>query len=107
MPAESVLKQVVARLQAALLDRDYGEAPDTYRIRGYDIGVLFETIRRYGGRKDWLPTEPNIEALPGPVQRHVRDQQIEINRLHRELIRQASETRRLERIVQAYRHPPR
>lgn len=86
MASESILKEVVARCQAAVHDgvranAEFGIA----KVRTYDIGVLFETIKRYGGRRDWRPTDENIARLPGPVRRYVRQLEAEIVRLQREL----------------------
>jgi hypothetical protein len=105
--ADSVLKDVIARLQEAMDRQDWGLDYGLCVVRAYDVGVLFETIRRYGGRRDWTPTETNILALPGPVRQHVIAQRIENGQLLQETIRIDAERRRLERLVTELRHPRR
>jgi hypothetical protein len=105
--ADSILKQVIARLQEGMAKPDMGLGCDLYALRGYDVGVLFETIKRYGGRRDWTPTEENILQLPGPVRRLVIDQRIENGQLLQKLISVDAERRKLERLVAELRHPRR
>jgi hypothetical protein len=105
--AESTLKEVIARLRAATEERDWGLEYGLCTVRAHDIGVLFETIKRYGGRHDWTPTPQNIERLPGPVRRYIASLQIEIGQRIQALIRADAERRRLEALVAELRHPPR
>lgn len=104
---ESILKEVVTRLQEILRSGYVGDGPDVYKVRGYDIRVLFTTIKRYGGRRDWTPNEENISQLPSPVRGYIVDQRIRIMELERRLIDAASQVRRLEREVERLRRPPR
>lgn len=67
-----LLKDIVDRMQQTLREEqrpglDYG----TSVFRRYDVQVLMETIKHYGGRRDWTPTPANIARLPGPVRRYV------------------------------------
>lgn len=105
--ADSILRQVIARLQEAIRTPNLGLGPDVYTVRGYDVRVLFETIKRYGGRRDWTPTEDNILQLPAPVRDHVIAQRIENGQLLQKLIASDAERRKLERIVAELRHPRR
>lgn len=107
MADESVLKTVIARLEAALNDPNPGRGPDVYEVRGYDVGVLFETIKRYGGRRDWTPTPENIDRLPGPVRRYIHAQWAEISRLQVEATRSATAARRAEAELARLRRPAR
>lgn len=104
---ESTLREVIARLRAATEERDLGLEYGLCKVRSYDIGVLFETIKRFGGRHDWTPTPQNVERLPPPVRFHIRDLEIRIELLQRELIGAANEARRREEIIAELRHPPR
>ena len=89
MPSpESILKECVARLQEALEATDSGQFA-TSRVNDYDVRVLFETIKRYGGRRDWTPSEENVEKLPSPVRRYIGELRTEIHRLERELVRKS------------------
>jgi len=104
--ADSVLRKVVARLEAALAAPELGPA-DTYAVRGYDVRVLFETIRRYGGRRDWAPTPEAIAELPGPVRRHVLALEAELARQQRLLISGEDRARAAERALTEARKPRR
>ena len=83
---ESITRECVARLQEALAAPDSGQFA-TSRVNDYDVRVLFETIKRYGGRKDWAPSEENISKLPSPVRRYIYELRTEIQRLEREVVR--------------------
>lgn len=85
--SDTILRDVVARLQEALAKPDMGGEFGTHRVRDYDIRILFETIKRYGGRKDWTPDEANIAELPAPVRRYVRQLQTEVQRWQQEAVR--------------------
>lgn len=37
----------------------------------YDLGVVLETVKRYGGRADWRPTPQAIDQLAPPVRRYI------------------------------------
>jgi hypothetical protein len=93
---ESGLKQAVARLQEALGVGDLRHGPDVYEVRGYDVNILFETLKRWGGRRDWSPTPDNIKQLPGPVRRYIYEQWAEIGRLQREAIDARAAARKAE-----------
>src|SRR4051812_5379516 len=84
---ESLYREAVQRLLAVLAERDWSGEFGTHRFADHDIQLLFELIRRYGGRKNWTPTEDNIATLPGPVRRHILRQRAEIERLQREAIK--------------------
>lgn len=103
----SILKQVVTRLQEALREGDLAHGPDTYLVRGYDIRVLFETIKRFGGRADWTPTPQNIEQLPGPVRHHIYAREAEITRLHYEAINALNLVDKATKALREERHPRR
>jgi hypothetical protein len=102
---DSVLKQVISRLEAAIASAVDGEDPPfgTVRVRVYDVNVLFETLRRYGGRRDWEPTAEAIAALPAPVRRHVLACQTELARLQRVAIAQGDRLRAAEQALQEMR----
>lgn len=104
---ESVLKRIVARLEEALTKESYAHGPDHYVVRGYDIRVLFETIKRFGGRRDWLPDQSSIAELPGPVRRHVRDLELKISQLRHQLVDSEIRRRALERALEEQRRPRR
>jgi hypothetical protein len=71
---DSILRQAISRLQKALTEGDKSGVPyGTAQVRTYDVRILFETIKKYGGRKDWTPTKENVDQLPGPVKRYIRE----------------------------------
>lgn len=72
-----------------------------------DIRLVFDAMKRWGGRHDWSPTPQNIERLAPPVRFYVRDLEIKIELLQRELIQAGNEARRREEIIAELRHPPR
>jgi hypothetical protein len=106
---DSVLKQVVSRLEAALAAAVESEDPPfgTVRVQIYDVNVLFQTLRRYGGRRDWQPTPEAIAELAAPVRRHVVACEAEIARLQRVAISQAGRLRAAERALEQLRKPRR
>jgi hypothetical protein len=104
-PDESPVKRAVRRLEEAL--RQPTADCDIYKVRGYDVRLLFETIKNYGGRKDWTPSNENLGKLPRPVQRHIVGQWREIRRLELAVGRELNKVRRLEDELRRYRPPPR
>lgn len=84
---ESPWTATIRRLEKALAERDWSVEFGSHKIRDGDIRSMFELIKRYGGRKDWTPTEENIEKLPGPVRRYVRQLQTEVTRWQQEAVR--------------------
>lgn len=103
--ADSGIKETVELIEEQLRNNKR-PACDMYEVRGAYIRHLFETLKRYGGRKDWTPVEPNIQELPGPVRRHIRNLEVEIQRLQRALVRSGNKLRKAEAVIEIYRHPP-
>ena len=102
---ESPLKQTIRRLEEAL--KQPSVDCDVYRVRGYDIRLLFQTIKDFGGRKDWTPTDQNLLKLPRPVRRHILDLQQRLSFLQREDIRRAAWARKALEELDRIFHPPR
>jgi hypothetical protein len=103
--AESEIRQAVARMEAATAK---GGLPcGTCRVLISDIYLLFETLRRYGGRRDWTPTWPNIDRLPGPVKRHIYEMHVDLQRAAQRLNEAEQAVTKLARLIEAFRHPPR
>jgi hypothetical protein len=105
----STLKAVVARLEEALREaREGNQLPfGTARVQRADITILFETIKRYGGRRDWTPTEENLAELPSPVLRYIVQQRREIAELQRKLLDVSAMVRKMEKFAARIRNPPR
>lgn len=87
MPESTPWTAVIRRLEEHMEKRDVGVDYGSHIVRDHDIRALFELIRRYGGRKDWQPTQENIEKLPGPVRRYVRQLETEVQRWKGEAVR--------------------
>lgn len=77
------------------------------RVLKSDIVTLFEAIKRYGGRRDWTPSDENLMELPGPVLRYIIGQRKEIGRLERLLIRLQGDVLKMEKLAAQIRKPPR
>lgn len=72
-----------------------------------DVEAIFDAMKRWGGRHDWTPTLENLDRLPPPVRFHIRDLEIRMELLQRELGKAANEARRREEIIAELRHPKR
>lgn len=106
---DSSLREAAARLQEAVRAAAAGEELPygTARVRIGDLLLLFEALKRYGGRRDWTPVAAAIEALPGPVRRHVAALEAEQARLQRLLIAREDRLRAAERALEQERRPAR
>ncbi|MBV8687302.1 MAG: hypothetical protein JO238_11570 [Alphaproteobacteria bacterium] len=105
---ESELKQAVKRLEAAMVEGvDHSFPFGTCQVRIGDVQLLFQAIKRAGGRRDWSPEEKNVADLPGPVRRYIRSLQNEVARYQRRLIELDGQLRKIEQSLARIERPPR
>jgi hypothetical protein len=105
---DSGLKGAVKRLEAEITKAaGYSVPYGTCQVQMADIRVLFDAIKRFGGRKDWTPSPQNLSDLPTPVRAYIIDLERQIGDYQRRLIEAGRYLREMEQGIQRIKHPPR
>lgn len=65
------IRTIVARVETAMVE-GVNRPACMAEVAVYDLGVVLNLLKIYGGRADWTPTADNIEKLPGPVRREMK-----------------------------------